>query len=253
MTYSVVDVRNVDKVYGKKNENKYRALQDISFSIHEGEFIGIMGASGSGKTTLLNVISTLDKVTQGDIEIAGTNITAMNQDALAEFRAQKLGFIFQDFNLLESMTVYENIALPLFLQNITGKKGKERVENVADILDIKDILDKYPAIISGGQKQRTAAARALVHDPNIILADEPTGALDSNNAASLLETLKQLNEDHNVSIMMVTHDALSASYCQRILFLEDGDLYKEIQRTGTREEFFKEILDELAEAGKKKL
>ncbi|RSL32371.1 ABC transporter ATP-binding protein [Salibacterium salarium] len=253
MEQSVVDVRHVEKIYGKKNENQFRALQDISFSIQAGEFTGIMGASGSGKTTLLNVISTLDKVTSGDIDIAGTNITTMNQDALAAFRAQKLGFIFQDFNLLESMTVYENIALPLFLQNKTGKKVEESVEKVAEILDIKNILGKYPAIISGGQKQRTAAARALVHNPSMILADEPTGALDSNNAASLLETLKQLNEEHNVSIMMVTHDAFSASYCQRILFLEDGRLYKEIQRTGTREEFFKEILDELAEAGKKKL
>ncbi|WP_026701977.1 ABC transporter ATP-binding protein [Salibacterium aidingense] len=253
MIDSVVNVSNVSKVYGSKGENQFQALEEVSFSMQEGEFIGIMGASGSGKTTLLNTISTLDNVSRGQIEIAGTTITEMKEQALADFRARKLGFIFQDFNLLESMTVYENIALPLFLQKMGRGRVKEKVQHVADILDIRDILSKYPAIISGGQKQRTAAARALVHNPSIILADEPTGALDSSNAASLLETLQRLNEEHQVSIMMVTHDAYSASYCERILFLEDGQLYKQINKNGTREEFFKNILDEQAEAGRKKL
>jgi len=246
---SVVEVSNVQKIYGSKGQNQSIALDHISLNIGEGEFVGIMGPSGSGKTTLLNVISTLDRPTNGQIRIANTDITRMSEKFLADFRAQKLGFIFQDFNLLENLTVYENIALPLSLQGVPAKKIRESVKLGANRLGISTILTKYPAEISGGQKQRAAAARALVHDPAIILADEPTGALDSKSAKSLLETMTELNEAQQVTIMMVTHDAFSASYCKRILFIQDGKLFKEIKRTGNRQSFFQQILDVLADLG----
>ncbi len=251
MKSPVVEVCNVQKVYGKKGGNQFKALNDVSFSMQEGEFVGIMGPSGSGKTTLLNVISTLDQVTSGEIKIDNVDITDMGQDELSDFRSQKLGFIFQDFNLLENMTIAENIALPLYLQGTPAKNVDAKVMTVAKRLGIEELLQKYPAEISGGQKQRSAAARALVHEPTVILGDEPTGALDSKNATSLLETMKDLNDRQNVSIMMVTHDAYSASYCQRIIFIQDGKLHKEIHRSSTRELFYKEILDVLAQLGTK--
>ncbi|OZU89229.1 bacitracin ABC transporter ATP-binding protein [Virgibacillus indicus] len=247
MNQSVLHVKNLNKIYGKKNENQFHALMDVSFDINQGEFVGIMGPSGAGKTTLLHVISTLDNATNGTIEIAGTSITKMKQKQLADFRSEQLGFIFQDFNLLENLTVYENIALPLSLQGVASRKIKPSVHNVAKKLGIEAILEKYPVTISGGQKQRAAAARALVHEPAMILADEPTGALDSKNAKSLMEALVHLNENHDTSIMLVTHDPLSASYCQRILFIQDGELYKEIHRKNSRTAFHQEILDVLAE------
>jgi len=249
MKNSVVNVKNVQKIYGKKGENQSHALKGLSFSIQDGEFVGIMGPSSSGKTTLLNVISTLDKPTNGTVDIAGINITKMRQSELANFHSQKLGFIFQDFNLLENLTIYENIALPLSLQGIPSKKIGPRVEKVVRMLGITAILAKYPSEVSGGQKQRTAAARAIVHEPAIILADEPTGSLDSKNSTSLLHSMKSLNEEQDVSILMVTHDSISASYCRRILFIRDGEIYKEIHRNGTREKFHKEILDVLQDLG----
>lgn len=247
MNQDVLHVQDLHKIYGKKRENQYHALDNISLQVQKGEFVGIMGPSGAGKTTLLNVISTLDKASEGTIAIAGTNVTTMKQNQLADFRAEQLGFIFQDFNLLENLTVYENIALPLSLQGVPSRQIKPSVEKVAEKLGIEVILKKYPVTISGGQKQRVAAARALVHEPAMILADEPTGALDSKNARSLMETFVELNENHDVSIMLVTHDPLSASYCQRIMFIEDGKLYKEISRTGARSEFHQQILNVLAE------
>ncbi|MGY0693375.1 ABC transporter ATP-binding protein [Virgibacillus sp. FSP13] len=247
MNQPVVNVKNVHKIFGKKNESQFHALKGVTFDIQQGEFVGIMGPSGAGKTTLLNVVSTLDKPTDGTIEIAGTNITSMKQGQLADFRSEQLGFIFQDFNLLENLTIYENIALPLSLQGVPSRKIKPSVVEVAKKLGIESILDKYPVTVSGGQKQRAAAARALVHEPAIILADEPTGALDSKSAKSMLEAMNHLNENHGVSIMLVTHDPLSASYCERILFIQDGSLYKEIHRDGTRNEFHHQILDVLAE------
>ncbi|OLR27600.1 ABC transporter ATP-binding protein [Bacillus cereus] len=249
MSKAVLHVNKVEKVYGKKVENQSHALKGVSFSIAEGEFVGIMGPSGSGKTTLLNVISTLDQATEGSITISGIDITKMKANELSDFRSQKLGFIFQDFNLLENLSVYENIALPLSLQGRSSREIKDKVQDVTSILGITSILSKYPTEISGGQKQRTAAARALVHNPAIILADEPTGALDSKNATSLLEAMQQLNTEQDVSIMMVTHDPYSASYCRRILFIQDGELYKQIHRSDTREVFYKEILDVLATLG----
>ncbi|WP_239255611.1 ABC transporter ATP-binding protein [Listeria ilorinensis] len=252
MIKNVVEVEHIQKIYGKKNENQSVALKDISFTMKEGEFIGIMGPSGSGKTTLLNVLSTLDRPTDGSVRIAGTDLTQMKNNELADFRAETLGFIFQDFNLLENLTLHENIALPLSLQNVKPAKIRERVEIVSKQLGIDDILTKYPAEVSGGQKQRTAAARALVHEPAIILGDEPTGALDSKNAISLLETMTELNAKQNVSILMVTHDPQSASYCERILFIQDGELYKELKRDSDREHFYKQILDVLATFGTQK-
>ncbi|API91930.1 MULTISPECIES: ABC transporter ATP-binding protein [Virgibacillus] len=247
MTQSVLQVNHLNKLYGKHKETQYHALKDVSFEMNTGEFVGIMGPSGAGKTTLLNVISTLDQATDGSVKIAGTDITKMKQNQLADFRSQQLGFIFQDFNLLENLTVYENIALPLSLQGVAVKQIKPSVLKVAENLGIQDILPKYPVTISGGQKQRVAAARALVHEPALILADEPTGALDSKNARSLMETFVHMNENLGTSIMLVTHDPLSASYCQRILFIQDGQLYKEIHRNHTRSAFHQDILNVLSE------
>lgn len=244
----VIEVKNVEKVYGKKGEKQYRALKDISFAMEPGEFIGIMGASGSGKTTLLNIISTLDKPTAGEVLIDGSDITDLKKDKLSDFRAEKIGFIFQDFNLLESLTNRENIALPLTLQGVNPKEIDQRVEAVANRLNISGTLDKYPAEISGGQKQRVAASRALVHDPQILFGDEPTGALDSKSAQELLNTMEDLNTNDQVSILMVTHDPVSASYAKRILFIKDGQINQELVRGDkSREDFFKDVLEKVAE------
>lgn len=242
----VVDVKDLKKVYGKTNDNKFYALDGISLSVEKGEFVGIMGPSGSGKTTLLNILSTLDNSTSGVVRIDGADITHMKSDELSDFRSQKLGFIFQDFNLLENLSLYENIALPLYLQGISSRKIDKRVKEVAKTLDILNILKKYPTEVSGGQKQRTAAARALVHNPAIILGDEPTGALDSKNATSMLEAMTSLNKEQGVSILMVTHDAYSASYCDRILFIRDGKIFNELKKESNQDDFYKEILDVVA-------
>ena len=242
----VVQVDNVTKIYGKRSEKKYEALKGITFDVKQGEFVGIMGASGSGKTTLLNILSTLDKPTSGKVLINGRDITDLNKNQMADFRGQEIGFIFQDFNLLDNLTNRENIALPLSLQNVKSRKIEPKVDNIASRLGIKEILAKYPAEVSGGQKQRVAAARALVHDPSILYGDEPTGALDSDSATELLETMKDLNEKDKVSILMVTHDPYSASYAQRILFIKDGKIGKELNRNDkNREEFYQEIITEL--------
>lgn len=242
----VVQVDNVTKVYGKRDEKKYEALKGITFDVEQGEFVGIMGASGSGKTTLLNILSTLDKPTSGKVLINGRNITDLNKNQMADFRGQEIGFIFQDFNLLDNLTNRENIALPLSLQNVKSREIEPKVDKIASRLGIKEILAKYPAEVSGGQKQRVAAARALVHDPSILYGDEPTGALDSDSATELLETMKDLNKKDKVSILMVTHDPYSASYAQRILFIKDGKIGKELNRNDkNREKFYQEIITEL--------
>lgn len=242
----ILSAKNISKVYGKKGANTYTAIHNLSFSMEHGEFIGIMGPSGSGKTTLLNTIAALDPVTEGEITIGGTSLSAMNEEELSDFRSQQLGFIFQDFNLLENMSVFENIALPLSLRNVPVRKIVATVQQVAGLLGIDGMLEKYPAEISGGQKQRTAIARALVHTPALLLADEPTGALDSKNAAVLMETLADLNRHQKVSVLMVTHDPLSASHCSRLFFIKDGKIDKELHSTGNREQFYKEILTVLA-------
>lgn len=247
MTNQIVTINHLQKIYGKKKENKHMALKDISFNVNKGDFVGIMGPSGSGKTTLLNILATLDTATKGEINITGQDITRLNTNKLAEFRAEKLGFIFQNFNLLDNLSIYENIALPLSLQNESSVNIRNMVEKIAATLDITRILNNYPKEVSGGQQQRAAAARALVHQPSLLLGDEPTGALDSKNAKSLLESMKALNEEQLVTILLVTHDAFSASYCKRILFIKDGMLFKEIHREGTRRDFYKEILAVLEE------
>lgn len=242
----VVELKDITKTYGKPGQKQYQALKGISFDVEPGEFVGIMGASGSGKTTLLNILSTLDTPTSGSVDINGTDVTKLKGDKLADFRAKQIGFIFQDFNLLESLTARENIALPLALQNIAAKKIQPAVEKIAASLGISEILDSYPSEISGGQKQRVAAARALVHEPAILFGDEPTGALDSQSARELLETMKHLNDEDDVSILLVTHDPFSASYAKRILFIKDGVIGKELLRGDMpREQFYGQILDEL--------
>jgi len=239
----VVNVKDLVKVYGKSNEKQTTALNGVTFDVKEGEFIGIMGASGSGKSTLLNILSTLDKPTSGTVKIANEDVTKLKGNDLADFRAKKIGFIFQDFNLLETMTASENIAIPLSLQSVKPKVIKKKTKNVANRLGINEILSKYPTALSGGQKQRVAAARALVTGPSILLADEPTGALDSKSAKDLLDMMDELNYEDNVSVLMVTHDPFSASYCQRILFIKDGVIHQEIKREGkSRDEFYREIL-----------
>lgn len=239
----IVEIKNVTKVYGKSNEKQTQALNGISFSVEKGEFIGIMGASGSGKSTLLNILSTLDKPTSGTIHINQADVTKLKGNQLADFRAKEIGFIFQDFNLLENLTAKENIAVPLSLQGVKPKEIKKKVNAVAERLSISHILDSYPAKISGGQKQRVAAARALVTQPTILLGDEPTGALDSKSAKDLLDTMEELNTNDKVSILLVTHDAFSASYCQRILFIKDGVIHQEVKRgEQSRSDFYRQIL-----------
>lgn len=243
---TIVSIQDVKKVYGKKNEKKTEALKGVSFEVNKGEFIGIMGASGSGKSTLLNLLSTLDNPTAGNILINQKDVSTLKGNQLADFRGKEIGFIFQDFNLLENLTAAENIAVPLSLQGIKPKVIKKKVQQVAQRLSIDHILDSYPAAISGGQKQRVAAARALVTQPTILLGDEPTGALDSKSAKDLLDTMEELNREDQVSILLVTHDPLSASYCQRILFIKDGVINQEIQRGDqSREVFYREILSTL--------
>ncbi|WP_313804507.1 ABC transporter ATP-binding protein [Cytobacillus sp.] len=246
---TILRAKNVQKVYGSKG-NHYKALEDIDLEIKEGEFIGIMGPSGAGKSTLLNILSTIDTPTSGEIIIADQNIFTMKEEQLSDFRRNNLGFIFQDYNLLDTLTVKENILLPLALSKVPAKEIENRVEIIADTFGIQGILDKYPYHISGGQKQRTAASRAMVTKPSLILADEPTGALDSKSAADLLESLTALNEQNHSTIMMVTHDAFAASFCKRILFIKDGGIYAEIQKMhNSRQEFFQKILDVLASLG----
>lgn len=242
----ILRVDQVTKTYGKKGEKQYQALKGISFAIEQGEFVGIMGASGSGKTTLLNILSTLDKPTSGHVLVNKRDITALKNNQIADFRGKEIGFIFQDFNLLDNLTNRENIALPLSLQGVKAKEIDGKAMAIAKRLGIESILDKYPAEISGGQKQRVASARALVHNPAILYGDEPTGALDSQSATELLKTMADLNKNDQVSILMVTHDPYSASYAQRILFIKDGKIGKEIKKENkTREEFYQDIIAEL--------
>ncbi|MGX7200151.1 ABC transporter ATP-binding protein [Enterococcus nangangensis] len=239
----IVEVQGVKKTYGKKNEEQTHALKGISFEVEKGEFVGIMGASGSGKSTLLNILSTIDKPTAGKILISKQDVTRLKGNKLADFRGKEIGFIFQDFNLLENLTAFENIAVPLSLQGKSGKEIRQKVQVVAERLSITQILSKYPAEISGGQKQRVAAARALITQPTILLGDEPTGALDSESARDLLDMMEELNQKDQVSILLVTHDPFSASYCNRILFIKDGVIHQELHRENqAREDFYRQIL-----------
>ena len=240
---SLLRLNNIEKYYGNRS-NLTKAVNDISFSVEKGEFTAIMGASGSGKTTLLNCISTIDRVTAGHIFLEDTDITALKGRELNKFRREKLGFIFQDFNLMDTLTAYENIALALSIQKRSAKEIDSAVKNVAEQLGITDVLNKYPYQMSGGQKQRVASARAIVTEPKLVLADEPTGALDSKSSKLLLERFNYLNRDCKATIMMVTHDSFTASYASRVLFIKDGKVFNEINRGGdSRKQFFDKIIN----------
>lgn len=240
---NVLEVKNIEKYYGNKS-NLTKAIDGISFNVGKGEFVGIMGASGSGKTTLLNCISTIDRVTAGKIMINNQDITKLKGNQLNKFRREELGFIFQDFNLLDTLTAYENIALALTIQKTKPHEIDKKVKEVAEKLDISRILTKYPYQISGGQKQRVAICRAIITNPKIVLADEPTGALDSKSARQLLETFEHLNKNLLATILMVTHDAFAASYAERIIFIKDGKIFNElIKGEDTRKQFFEKIIE----------
>ncbi len=239
----ILKVSNIEKYYGKKGMIT-KAINNISFEVEKGEFVGVMGPSGSGKTTLLNCVSTIDNVSTGSIVINGKDITKMKVKALERFRREELGFIFQDFNLLDTLTAYENIALALTIQNRSVKEIKDLVGKVAEKLEITGVLNKFPYEMSGGQKQRIAAARAIITSPSLILADEPTGALDSKSARLLLESFEKLNKEMKATILMVTHDAFTASYAKRILFIKDGKIFNELERKNdSRKTFFNKIIE----------
>lgn len=240
---AILNVENIEKYYGNKG-NITKAVDNIDFKVQKGEFIGVMGPSGSGKTTLLNCISTIDSVTSGHIYINGKDITTLKKNDISKFRREELGFIFQDFNLLDTLTSYENIAIALTIQKVKPAEIEKRIKEVAKTLDIEDILQKYPYQISGGQKQRVASARALITNPSLILADEPTGSLDSKSSRMLLDSMEKLNTQLAATIMMVTHDAFTASYAHRILFIKDGKIFNELIRgNDTRKQFFNRIME----------
>ncbi len=240
---NILKIEKIEKYYGSRS-SLTKAIDNISFEVEKGEFVAIMGSSGSGKTTLLNCISTIDKVTSGHIFVGENDITKLKGNALNKFRREELGFIFQDFNLLDTLTAYENIALALTIQNEHISSIDKKIKKVASDLDIESVLKKYPYQMSGGQKQRVASARAIITDPKLILADEPTGALDSKSARMLLERFNYLNESLQATILMVTHDAFTASYATRVIFIKDGKVFNEIRKgNDSRKEFFDKIID----------
>ncbi len=245
----ILKLEHIQKYYGNEG-NLTKAIQDISFCVNTGEFLGIMGASGSGKTTLLNCISTIDTVSAGHIFLEDTDITEIKPNTLARFRRENLGFIFQDFHLLDTLTISENIALALAINQVPARNVKPRILDMAQKLNICDILNKYPYQVSGGQKQRCACARALINNPRLLLADEPTGALDSHSSQMLLSTMQSINEQLGATILMVTHDAFTASYASRILFLKDGEIFMELRKgNDSRSAFFDKILNVLTMLG----
>lgn len=238
----ILEATRVQKNYGNKF-NKQEVLRGVDLSIEEGEFVGIMGSSGSGKTTLLNVLSSIERASGGTILIQNKEITNMREKQLAEFRKNHLGFVFQDYNLLDTLTVKENILLPLSIKKVPKKEADRKFEEVASQLGIMELQNKYPSEISGGQKQRTSAARAFIHEPSIIFADEPTGALDSKSASDLLNKLSSLNANRKATIVMVTHDPAAASYCSRVIFIKDGQIYTQLNKgQQERQAFFKDIM-----------
>lgn len=240
---TILELEKVEKYYGNKS-SLTKAIDNISFRVEEGEFVAIMGSSGSGKTTLLNVISTIDRVTSGHIYVNGEDITTLRGEDLNRFRREELGFIFQDFNLLDSLTAYENIALALSIQNCDAHEIEDRVNRISKELNIQKVFDKFPYQMSGGQKQRVASARAIITNPKLVLADEPTGALDSKSSRMLLEQFTALNQKFRATILMVTHDAFAASYASRVIFIKDGKVFNELRRgKDDRKKFFNAIID----------
>ncbi len=247
---AILNVVNLNKVYGGRDEaNTTHALNGLDLKIENGEFVGVMGPSGSGKTTLLNLLSGIDKPTSGKIEISDKNIISMSNDELSVFRRQKLGFIFQDFNLIDSLTIRENVMLPLILDKKNASEMEQKADKILSLFDIDNIASKYPYNVSGGQQQRTAVSRAVINDPAIVFADEPTGNLDSKSSNSVMKCFEKMNTENNTTILMVTHDSFAASFCKKIIFIKDGTINMEIVRKGTRKEFFDRILDCLAVLG----
>lgn len=246
----VIKVENISKVYGtQKSAKKYTALKNISFEVNKGEFIGVMGASGSGKTTLLNILGSIDKATSGRLIMDGEDVSAFSKDRLAKFRRDNIGFIFQDYNLLETMTLKENIILPAALSGTEADVIEEKLYTIANDLGIMSVIDKYPYEVSGGEQQRAAACRALINDPKLILADEPTGSLDSKSGKDLLNLLTFINREYKATILMVTHDVFAASYCQKILFIRDGEIYNELYAGKDKKQFFDSIIDVMSLLG----
>ena len=243
----MLHVKKVSKVYGGKVA--YRALSDIDLTIEKGEFVGIMGPSGSGKTTLLNMIATIDEPTTGEVLIEGKNPNHLSKNEIAKFRRRELGFVFQDFNLLHTLTVEENIVLPLTLDGKNVKEMKEKANKIAEKLGITSIMKKRTHEISGGQAQRVAVARAMIHNPKLLLADEPTGNLDSKASHDVMEMLESINQNEQATMMLVTHDPQAASYCQRVVFIRDGKFHSEIHRGDNRQAFFQKIIDTLSLMG----
>lgn len=245
---SIIEVKNLTKFYGQKGAS-FCALHDISFDIAPGEFAAIMGPSGSGKTTLLNIISTIDRQTEGTVILNGIDVVSLKEKEISKLRRNEIGFVFQEFNLLNNMTVMDNIALPLTLNNVKTEEIMHRVKELSFIFGIENQLDKYPYQLSGGQKQRAAVCRALVNNPKILFADEPTGALDSKAAADLLACFRNVRDQYGTTVVMVTHDASAASYCDRALFLKDGQINGKMESKGDSKEFFKRILHMVALLG----
>lgn len=248
----ILEADHIVKTYGELGgEGSTTALDGVSLSIHKGEFIAIMGPSGSGKTTLLNVMSGIDKPTSGEVEIEGEKISTMTGEKLALFRRKQLGFVFQDFNLLDSLTVKENIILPMILEKKSVAEMEEKVNQLASLFEIEPILEKYPYSISGGQQQRTAVCRALANEPNIIFADEPTGNLDSKSSAIIMDCFEKIVRDLSTTVVIVTHDIFAASYCQKVVYIKDGLIHSNIVKKGNRKEFINQIMDNLAVLGGK--
>ena len=246
---SILEAKNIGKVYGAKNKKKYTALKNVSFEVEPGDFLGIMGPSGSGKTTLLNILGSIDKMTTGNLVIDGRDISSLGKNELAKHRRENIGFVFQDFNLLESMTIEENIVLPLALSGIGAALIQNKLADLAKDLGIMQILDKYPYEVSGGEMQRASACRALMTEPSIILADEPTGNLDSQSGKQLLDLFEHINAKYHATIIMVTHDMNAASYCHKILFIKDGRIYNQLRREGDHKAFYESILNVMSALG----
>ena len=247
---NIIKLESISKIYGAdKNSKKYTALKNISFEVNQGEFIGVMGASGSGKTTLLNILGSIDKPTTGRFIMDGKDISAFSKDQLAKFRRENIGFIFQDYNLLETMTLKENIILPIALNGTEADVIEEKLVTIANDLGIMKVIDKHPYEVSGGEQQRAAACRALINNPKLILADEPTGSLDSKSGKDLLNLLTFINIEYKATILMVTHDVFAASYCQKIMFIRDGEIYNELYSSSDKKQFFDSIIDVMSILG----